>query len=47
MDAISRQGYIVEWRVLNAMNYGVPQNRERLFCRGTSWSLEVPGQHFA
>ncbi|OHB66898.1 MAG: DNA (cytosine-5-)-methyltransferase [Planctomycetes bacterium RBG_13_60_9] len=33
-DAISRQGYIVEWRVLNAMDYGVPQNRERLFVVG-------------
>ena len=24
--------YIVEWQILNAANYGVPQKRERLFC---------------
>lgn len=27
-------GYCVEYRVLNAVNYGVPQNRERLICVG-------------
>lgn len=27
-------GYIVEYKVLNAVNYGVPQNRERLICVG-------------
>ncbi|MBW4506830.1 MAG: DNA cytosine methyltransferase [Scytonematopsis contorta HA4267-MV1] len=25
-------GYIVEWEILNAAHYGVPQKRERLFC---------------
>jgi DNA (cytosine-5)-methyltransferase 1 len=25
-------GYIVEWDILNAANYGVPQRRERLVC---------------
>ncbi|HIK12516.1 MAG TPA: DNA cytosine methyltransferase [Oscillatoriaceae cyanobacterium M33_DOE_052] len=25
-------GYDVEWRILNAADYGVPQRRERLFC---------------
>lgn len=27
-------GYFVEYRVLNAVNHGVPQNRERLICVG-------------
>ncbi|MCL1464997.1 DNA cytosine methyltransferase [Argonema galeatum] len=30
--ALQSLGYIVEWEVLNAANYGVPQKRERLFC---------------
>jgi len=25
-------GYLVEWQLLNAAHYGVPQKRERLFC---------------
>ena len=31
---LQQLGYIVEYRVLNAVNYGVPQNRERLICVG-------------
>lgn len=27
-------GYVVEWQVLNSKNFGVPQNRERVFIRG-------------
>ncbi|MBN1813950.1 MAG: DNA (cytosine-5-)-methyltransferase [Anaerolineae bacterium] len=29
-------GYTVSWRVINAANYGVPQNRERVFLIGNS-----------
>lgn len=38
LDLITKEleklGYIVEYKVLNAVNYGVPQNRERLICVG-------------
>ncbi|GAB4280625.1 MAG: DNA cytosine methyltransferase [Oscillatoriaceae cyanobacterium] len=30
--ALQNLGYDVEWRILNAADYGVPQRRERLFC---------------
>jgi DNA (cytosine-5)-methyltransferase 1 len=30
--ALQNIGYIVEWEILNAAHYGVPQKRERLFC---------------
>lgn len=30
--ALQELGYIVEWEILNAAHYGVPQKRERLFC---------------
>lgn len=32
IQALEELGYIVEWKVLNAADYGVPQRRERLFC---------------
>jgi len=43
-------GYNLHWKVLNAKNYGVPQNRERVFIVGIrddkdnvfTWPKEVP-----
>lgn len=31
LDSLSEAGYNSYWKVLNAKNYGVPQNRERVF----------------
>lgn len=39
---LKKLGYIVEYRVLNAVNYGVPQNRERLICVGHRASFRFP-----
>jgi len=40
LDSLSELGYDCEWEVLNSKNFGVPQNRERVFIvghlRGTS-----------
>ena len=33
--ALTQQGYKVEWRVFNAISFGLPQNRERLIIVGT------------
>jgi DNA (cytosine-5)-methyltransferase 1 len=47
LDSLIRKfedaGYNVRtpWRVLNAMNYGVPQNRQRLFLLGSKKGLPV------
>lgn len=35
-------GYIVEYRVLNAVDYGVPQNRERVITIGHKSSFSYP-----
>ncbi|OGR37653.1 MAG: DNA (cytosine-5-)-methyltransferase [Elusimicrobia bacterium GWA2_64_40] len=31
LSSLSEQGYIVEWRVINAADYGMPQRRRRIF----------------
>ena len=32
LDKLSSFGYVSRWARLNAKNYGVPQNRDRVFC---------------
>lgn len=39
---LRKLGYYVEYRVLNAVDYGVPQNRERLICVGHRSSFQFP-----
>jgi DNA (cytosine-5)-methyltransferase 1 len=42
--AFEKRGYTIRkpWRVLNAANYGVPQNRERLILLGSKNGLRLP-----
>ncbi len=44
IEAFEQIGYAVvrEWRVLNASQYGVPQNRQRLFLLGAKRGLPLP-----
>lgn len=39
---LRKLGYIIEYQVLNAVDYGVPQNRERLICVGHRAIFEYP-----
>ena len=34
LEVLSDIGYVLQWEVLNSKNYGVPQNRERVFIIG-------------
>src|SRR5258706_2067738 len=36
-------GYVVEWQVLCAAHFGVPQTRKRLFILGTDWVIVLIG----
>lgn len=49
LDAILREmealGYVVEHRLLNAVDYGVPQNRERVIVVGHRGDFRYPSAH--
>ena len=32
LSELENYGYVNYWNILNASDYGVPQNRERVFC---------------
>ena len=46
VNAFSAVGYNIFYRLINSADYGVPQNRERVFIFGTrlsfNWSFPVP-----
>lgn len=42
VNELEKLGYMVEYKVLNAVNYGVPQNRERLICVGHRATFTFP-----
>lgn len=39
LEWLEQEGYTNYWQVLNAKDYGVPQNRERVFC------VSILGEH--
>lgn len=49
LNELEKLGYVVEFRCLNAVNFGVPQNRERLVVVGHRSSFRFPEheQHVA
>ena len=32
LEYLDSMGYVNSWKILNARDYGIPQNRERVFC---------------
>ncbi len=41
-ESVRNEGYIVDYKILNAVNFGVPQNRERLFVIGHKGGFRFP-----
>ena len=37
MKELERFGYIVKWKILNTKDYGIPQNRERVYIVGCKY----------
>jgi DNA (cytosine-5)-methyltransferase 1 len=35
LNALSELNYFIEWRLINPINFGIPQNRDRVFIFGT------------
>ena len=46
LEELKKLGYILEFKLLNAVNFGVPQNRERLFVIGHRARFEYPKLKF-
>lgn len=42
IEELHKIGYIIDYKLLNAVNYGVPQNRERLFVIGHKAKFVFP-----
>ncbi len=42
VEELKRLGYMVDYRLLNAVHFGVPQNRERLFVIGHKSQFQFP-----
>ena len=42
INELNKLGYLIDYKLLNAVNYGVPQNRERLFVIGHRSEFKFP-----
>lgn len=44
-DELGKLGYFIDFKCINAVNYGVPQNRERMIVVGHKSSFRFPKPH--
>lgn len=46
ISELEQENYIIDYQLLNAVNFGVPQNRERLFVVGHHGGFKFPNLEF-
>jgi DNA (cytosine-5)-methyltransferase 1 len=42
LEKLKKYNYNIYWKILNTKDYGIPQNRERIFIIGTKYNFEWP-----
>lgn len=42
LKALASLDYLIEWRLINTLNFGIPQNRDRVFIIGTKSTTNNP-----
>ncbi|WP_049558972.1 DNA cytosine methyltransferase, partial [Limnoraphis robusta] len=42
LKALASLDYLIEWRLINPLNFGIPQNRDRVFIIGTKSTKNNP-----
>jgi DNA (cytosine-5)-methyltransferase 1 len=47
LTELRKLGYLIDYKLLNAVNFGVPQNRERLFVFGHKSKVNFPKPEFS
>lgn len=40
-ETLTNLGYVFQWKVMNACDYGIPQNRKRWYCVGFRNNLDI------
>jgi DNA (cytosine-5)-methyltransferase 1 len=45
IEELSSLGYLIDYKLMNAVDYGIPQNRERLFVFGHKSEFKFPVKH--
>ncbi|QYX32690.1 DNA cytosine methyltransferase [Sphaerospermopsis torques-reginae] len=45
LNALSELDYLIEWRIISPISFGIPQNRERIFIFGTKLDLPDINSH--
>jgi len=45
LEELRSLGYVMDYQLLNAVDYGIPQNRERLFVIGHKSTFSFPRKH--
>lgn len=46
LNALSELNYLIEWRIISPISFGIPQNRDRIFIFGTKINSSIKNINF-